>query len=80
MDNILAKAFAVSNATEQASMLNILARELFVACGGRYGRDITSSQGYEMQCCYISKDLDKDGIQLIKDLHNFILLREKDME
>ena len=80
MNSILATAFAVSNSTEQASMLNVFARELFVVCGGRYGRNIANSQGYEMQCCCISKDLDKDGIQLIKDLHNFILLREEDME
>ena len=78
-DPILAKAFAVSNDTEQANLIDSMARELFVACGGRYRKD-TVYGGYEQQCCSISGKLGKDGIQFIKDLHGFIELRERSME
>lgn len=77
-DPILAKAFACANSIEQAGMIDAMARELFVVCGGRFSRH-SMLAGYEPQCCEISRELKKDGIQFIKDLHEFILLREKDM-
>lgn len=77
-DPILAKGFACADATEQAAMIDSFARELYVVCGGRFRRD-TPMAGYEPQCCEISRKLGKDGIQFIKDLHEFIVLREKDM-
>lgn len=77
-DPILAKAFAVADATEQAAMIDSMARELFVVCGGRFRRD-TVLAGYEPQCCEISRKLTKDGVQFIKDLHAFLELRSKDM-
>ncbi len=78
-DPILAKAFAVADATEQANLIDGMARELFVVCGGRFSR-YSPLAGYEPQCCEISRKLSKDGIQFIKDLHSFIELREKGME
>ena len=78
-DPILARAFAVSNDTEQADLINSMARELFVQCGGRYRRDSNIGAGYESQCCNLSRKLNKDGIQFVKDLFGFIELREKDM-
>ena len=77
-DPILAKAFACADATEQAGMIDAMARELFVVCGGRFARH-SPLAGYEPQCCEISRKLTKDGIQFIKDLAAFIELREKDM-
>jgi hypothetical protein len=77
-DQILAKAFSCANDEEQAEMLNSFARELFVVCGGRYGRD--SRGGYEGQCCNITRHLNKDGEQLIRDLNAFIELRKKEMK
>lgn len=77
-DPILAKAFAVADATEQAGLIDSMARELFIVCGGRFNR--TSPMcGYEPQCCDIAKKLTKDGVKFIKDLHEFIELRERDM-
>lgn len=75
---ILSRAFACSDAREQADMINEFGRELFVVCGGRFRRD-TAFAGYEPQCCEISKHLNKDGIQFVRDLYGFIELREKDM-
>lgn len=76
---ILSRAFACSDAREQAELLNDIARELFVVCGGRRNRDSVFG-GYEPQCCEISRYLNKDGIQFITDLYEFIQLRKKDME
>lgn len=78
-DPILARAFAVSNDTEQAELINSVARELFVVCGGRFRKESQYGAGYESQCCMISAKLNKDGSQLIKDLYGFIQLRERDM-
>lgn len=75
-DPILAKAFAVADATEQAGLIDSMARELFVVCGGRGGL----VGGYEGQCCEISRKLSKDGIAFIKDLHAFLRLREEDIK
>lgn len=77
-DPILAKAFAVADATEQAGLIDSMARELFVVCGGRFARH-SSIAGYEPQVCEISRKLTKDGIAFIKDLYSFIELREKDL-
>lgn len=77
-DPILAKAFACADATEQAGLIDSMARELFVICGGRFARH-SPLAGYEPQCCEISRKLTKDGIQFVKDLYAFIELREKEM-
>ena len=70
-DPILAKAFAFANDNEQADMLNSMARELFVICKG--------GVGYESQVCMLVRHLNKDGISFVKELHQFVLLREKEM-
>ena len=77
-DPILAKAFAHADDTEQAGLIDSIARELFVLCGGRFSKR-NSMAGYESQLCAISQKLGKDGIAFIKDLHEFIVLREKDI-
>lgn len=79
-DPILAKAFAVANDTEQADLINSIARELFVQCGGRYRRDSNTGAGYESQCCNISAKLNSDGKAFIIELYEFIQLREKDIK
>lgn len=70
-NGLLSKAFAHSTDEEQANVLNELARELYVICKGQ--------AGFEWQLCGVSKKLSKDGISMIKMLHEFILLREKEM-
>ena len=70
-ETLLSRAFASAGAEEQANLINCLARELHVVCKG--------SSGLEMQCCYISDDLNRDGIALIKKLYEFIELREEEM-
>lgn len=76
-NNLLSMAFACSNDRDQAEFINEIARELFVRCGGRNVKGTIN--GYEAQCCNISRYLNKDGVQLVKDLHAFIELREKEM-
>lgn len=63
-----AKAFAHSGSDDQSKFINMLGYELYVACKG---------DGFEFQCCWISDELDDNGIRLIKELHEFILLREQ---
>ncbi len=70
-ETLLSRAFAEAGAAEQANLLNCLARELYVSCGG--------SSKMEMQCCYMSDELNKDGVALIKRLHAFIVLREEEI-
>jgi hypothetical protein len=70
--SVLAKAFSCADAHEQAEMLNTMARELFVACRGQ--------AGFEMQSCYLSKELNKDGEALILGLAAFIELRRKEIQ
>ena len=70
-DRLLARTIASADADEQAGLFNSLARELYVACRGR--RD------YETQCSYLTDALDRDGIKFIKDLAEFITLREEDI-
>ena len=70
-ETLLSRAFSEANAEEQANLLNCLARELYVRCGG--------SNKMESQCCYMSDKLNKDGIALIKKLYEFIELREEEM-
>ena len=64
------KALAHSYDELQAAILNALASELSIACGGRH-RDV------EMQHCYISDKLDKNGREFIKSLAAFVKLREE---
>ena len=65
---IAGKAFAHASDWEQGSIINSMARELFVACKG--------GNNYEMQCCHISDKLDDNGVKLINELAEFIKLRE----
>lgn len=78
MSDVLAKALSVSDADEQAEFINTLARELWVVCGGKFGRD--GRGGFEQQICFLSDRLDKAGIHLIKELAEFIRLREEEMQ
>lgn len=77
-DLLLEVAFACANDERQAAFINGIARELFVRCGGRMVKGTIN--GYESQCCMISRHLNADGIQFVKDLHAFIELRETEMK
>lgn len=63
----IGQAMANASDDEQAAIINSFARELAVVCRG----DTYS----EMQICYFSKHLDKYGINLIKQIAEFIELR-----
>ena len=65
----LGKELAHGDDDEQGCFLNAFARELSVACRDDHKR--------ETQVCYISDKLDTDGKLLVKDLAEFIALREK---
>jgi len=64
-----AKAFAHECADEQSSFINNMGTELFVAC--------KDECNFETQCCYISDKLDSGGKRLVKELYEFIKLREE---
>lgn len=76
-DWLVIRALSCANDREQAQIINDFARELFVRCGGRMR--VGTIDGYESQVCNISRHLNKDGMTLIKDLHAFIELREKEI-
>ena len=63
------KALAHSGDDAQAELLNSFALELKVACKNDRNR--------ETQLCYLSDRLDKNGTALIKDIAEFIKLREE---
>lgn len=65
----LAKVISHASDLEQAAFINEMAKEMRIGC-----RD---THHLEMQHCYISDKLNDDGILMIKSLHEFILLREK---
>jgi len=65
----IGRALACSSDHEQAEVLNVLAREMKVVC-----RD-PDLQG--MQVCYFATALDAHGKQLVKELYEFIKLREE---
>ena len=79
-DPILAAAFANADASDQASLLDSFARELFVRCGGRIRRGSQLMEGYEQQCCMITQKLGADGVALIEDLHAFVVLRKEEIK
>jgi len=62
----IGKEFARSDDHHQAAILNAMGSELIVTC----------REKFEMQCCYLSDRLDKNGAELIKKLAEFIYLRE----
>lgn len=64
------KSFAYSYDVDQGDLINSLAEELYVYCGG--GHD------YKMQICHISDKLSKRGCSFIKALQEFIDLREEE--
>jgi hypothetical protein len=70
-DGILARAFAQAGDHDQAEILNLMARELYVAC--------KSKQAMDTQCCYISAKL-KDAIPMIEILAEYIKLRKDEMK
>jgi len=64
------KAFGHTGDGDQADILNAFGTELFVACKGE--------RMFEQQCCFISDKLNSGGKRLIKELHEFIILREQE--
>ena len=66
--SVLAKALAHSDDGSQAEFINTFARELKVCC-----KDLSLSG---IQPCYISDNLDSNGVDFIKSLFEFIKLRE----
>ena len=63
------KVFGDACAHEQAAMLNEMSRFSQMIC-----RD---SHHFETQLCYIADALDKNGSKLVKELYEFLLLKEK---
>ena len=64
-----AKSLAQGNDYEQSELINKFAMELKICC-----KDI---QLTGLQSCNIAEKLDSNGIDLIKSLYEFILLREQ---
>lgn len=64
----IGKIYAHASDNEQSAIINSMGAELTVACRNAKSR--------EMQICYISDKLDKNGKALITDLFEFITLRE----
>jgi len=64
------EAFAHTDDEAQAAMINEMALELKASCGGKV----------DMQVCYFSKHLDNNGKKLIKDIKEFIDLRDGEAE
>lgn len=64
----IGKAFAHESDHEQAGIINAMAREMIVSC--------KDDHTMEMQCCYVSDRIDKNGKILIEHLAEFIKLRE----
>lgn len=72
MSDILAKALSIADADEQAALLNRMARELFVMCGGK--------SKMEIQLCFLSDKLNADGKAMIRALADFVRLRDEKIE
>jgi len=68
--NVKEFAYALANSgdDDQAELINVFAYELKVVC-----KDSGLTGG---QPCAISRSLDSNGIDFIKSIHEFILLRE----
>jgi hypothetical protein len=66
--SVFAKALAHSDDGSQSEFLNVFAQELKVGC-----KDPFLS---ETQPCYISDNLDSNGIDFIKSIYEFLKLRE----
>ena len=69
MSDILARAFSIADADEQARMLNLMARELYVGCNGK--------SRFEMQLCFMSDHLNADAIAMINSLQEYAKLRKE---
>jgi hypothetical protein len=67
------KMFASSGDDEQAAMLNEAGYALKYVCVG-----LNSHHGHEMQICYIADKLDKHGAEMVKELAEFVKLREEE--
>ncbi|MCK5616195.1 hypothetical protein KAR91_80770 [Candidatus Pacearchaeota archaeon] len=61
-------AFACTDASAQATMINAMGKMLKGVCGRDMG----------MQVCYIAKEIDSHGRQLIFQLMDFIILDEEE--
>lgn len=62
------EAFAGTDAGAQADMFNSMAKMLKRICGSDFG----------MQICYVAKDLDTHGKQMIGQLQSFVKMDEED--
>ena len=71
LDLVIAKAFTASSNEEQAALLNLMARELYVGCRGY--------NGFDSQCYEISRDINADAVAFMKCLVEYYELRQKDM-
>lgn len=65
---LFAKSIAQGDDYQQSTLINVLAVEMKVCCKDK---DLTG-----LQPCNIADKLDKNGIDLIKSLAEFIKLRE----
>lgn len=74
-NDLIAKAFACSNDSEQADILNKFARTLYMHCKGRP----SGIGGFETQCCMLVNQLNKDGEDLILELAEFVRLKREDI-
>ena len=81
LEGLLYTAMVYADAEQQAEFFNVVARELFNACGGRYGHTGRGGYrlGYEGQCVEIVKFLKKDGRDFIKDLYESIKVDEREI-
>lgn len=64
-----AQSLSHSDNVNQAEFINTFAKELKIIC-----KDLSLSG---TQPCSITESLDSNGVDLIKSLHEFILLREQ---
>lgn len=62
----IGRSLALDSDEQQANLINVLSSELKIFCKGNY----------DMQLSYLSDRLNNSGIRFIKDLYEFILLRE----
>lgn len=65
----IGKSLAHEGDERQAALINSLASELHIGCGG-------DSRKIEMQLCYISALLTPRGYEFVKELASFVELRE----
>jgi hypothetical protein len=67
----LAQMFVDSGSDEQAEFINQIGKE-FKKARERWGK---AGSAAEMQCCYLSDDIDQDGKDFIYCLANYLKMR-----